>query len=251
MATGTNNEREYVSIFSSFQKRRKHTTPTTVVFNDGRYNIMLHNVTQMTQIGGRGLKTDILIYHKENQQQKILKVSIKDNTSIYWGSEDKYIRERFGGIIREYIMELDDDDLVQYDERSRQYKILGKFAMRIDDAAKNKTVFGAENRRTGVDRDYTQCDIVIRGEILRKDVEEDFTKNIITFNVKRIYRTIRDIPSEEEPVLFIYNEGGAKPRATFNDVLLDITGFRGIRGAFRSRMNAERETSGSKGTWFL
>lgn len=253
MATGSANEREYVSYFLSFQKRRTNKSiPTTVAFTDGRHTITLNDVTQMTQIGGRGLKTDILVYHKVNNVPKILKLSIKDNTSIYWGSEDRYIRERFGAMIREYITTLSDTTLVEYDAKMKNYKIYGKFAMMIDDKAKNKTVFGVEDRRLSrSDRDYTHCDLVIRGEIRRGDLTENFNTNTLTYDVQRIYRDLRDIPSNEEPVLFIYNEGGKRPRATFNDVPLNITGFRGIRGAFRSRYSAEMEIKYSEGTWFI
>lgn len=252
MATGTANEHEYVKHFLSFQRRRTQpNTPTTVVFTDGRHTITLNDVTHMAQIGGRQLKTDILVYHKMLNVLKILKVSIKDNSSIYWGSEDRYIRERFGAMIREYIMTLDGTELVNYDDRMKKYKIHGKFATTIDDKAKNKTVFGAENRKTGRnDRDYTQCDVVIRGEIRGSDLVENFKTNVLTYDVQRIYRDLQDIPAKEEPVLFIYSEQGSRPRVTFNDVSLNIREFQGIRGAFRSRDNAEQEI-GKVGTWLL
>ena len=256
MAKGTENEKEYVSFFASFYSEVKKTNPegrgVTVVFQDtlGK-KITLPFVTAMRQVGGRGKKPDINVY----TNNRIFKISIKDNTSIYWGSEDRYIRERYARMILEYVKKLNDDEIITYDARQRKYLLKGKLALRIDARAKNKTVFGSESR-TG----DNNCDVVIRGEIKPKDVERDVSSATIVFNVKRIYSQLRDIPEREEPVLFIYNEGGARPRSTFNTKNSDIedeaqpriTELPGIRGAFRSRENAEYEIEIRKnGIWLI
>lgn len=257
MATGTANEKEYVSLFSSFYYQVKKANPktrgVTVVFQDDtNRTITLQEVTAMRQVGRRGYKPDVVAY----TNQGIFKISIKDNTSIYWGSEDKYIRQRYARMILEYVKELaDDGDVATFDKQQKKYILKGKLALTIDASAKNKTVFGSETR-TG-DND---CDVVIRGEIEKKNVVEDVSNNTITFNVKRIYKKIQDIPEKEEPVLFIYNEGGKRPRSTFNtknsdiedEALVPITGLSGIRGAFRSRENAEYEIEKRKnGIWLI
>jgi hypothetical protein len=256
MATGTANEEEYARFFNSFYSEVKKTNPTgrgvTVVFQDtlGK-KVVLPMVTAIRRIGGKGKKPDLNVY----TNNRIFKISIKDNTSIYWGSEDRYIRERYAQIILEYVKRLTDDEVVIYDERQRKYILKGKLALRIDTRAKNKTVFGSESR-TG----DNNCDIVIRGEIKEKDVERDVASNTIMFNVKRIYSQLRDIPEREEPVLFIYNEGGARPRSTFNtknsdieeEARVPITELPGIRGSFRSRENAEYEIEIRKnGLWLM
>lgn len=256
MATGTANEKEYVSIFASFyydvKKANPKTRGVTVVFQDtvGK-KITLREVTAMRQVGRRGYKPDVVAY----TNQGIFKISIKDNSSIYWGSEDKYIRQKYSRMILEYVKTFNDGNVVTYDERRKKYILKGKLALSIDTPAKNKTVFGSETR-TG-DND---CDVVIRGEIKKQNVIEDVSKNTITFNVKRIYKELRDIPEREEPVLFIYNEGGERPRSTFNtknsdiedEALVPITELPGIRGAFRSRENAEYEIEIRKnGIWLI
>jgi len=256
LPAGVANEKAYASFFDSFYREAKKVNPkmsgVTLVFKDsmGR-SITLNNVTAMRHVGAKGRKADLAVYRKNAPTP--YKISIKDNTSIYWGSEDKYIRQKYAPMILKYIKTLDNDDIVSYDAKNKKYILKGKLALTIDKSSKNKTVFGSETR-TG-DND---CDVVVRGQIKISDVNKDVKNNTITFNVKRIYENIQDIPEREEPVLFVYNEGGKRPRSTFNtknsdiedEILVSITELPGIRGAFRSRENAEYEIE-KNGIWLI
>ena len=243
MATGIDNEKEYVRIFNSFYTKRKNKdVPTAVVFEEtpGK-RIVLKNVTKMERIGQRGLKTDIVVHYQVNGQLRKYKISIKDHTSIYWGSEDRYIRQTLGNEVRESLKAQAGEGVVVYDARQRRYKLLAPIGMEVNKRAQTKTIFGVEQlyQRTN-QNDYQYCDVVIRGEIEESVmVQKNFKENILTYQVERIYKDLSDVPDEETPVLYIYSNDGKRPRQTFNEVDLNIQEFSGIRGAFRSKKHVE------------
>jgi hypothetical protein len=249
MATGTLNENEYVRFFNRFyqnKERKKELKSTdlstTVIFKDGKKTITLKRVTKVERIGQKGKKTDIVLYYETN---KIYKISIKDNTSIYWGSDDRYIREKLGAGVRKKLQELvtEQKNIVTYDKKNNQYKLNVALGFSVSELNKTYTIFGVEELTKRIDqRNFSYCDSVIRGEITDRDVERNFKENNITFNVKRIYKTLSDVPTSEMPMLFVY----PAKRKTFDDTELEISGFSGIRGSFRSTENVQQKIGNRK-----
>jgi hypothetical protein len=250
MATGERNETEYVKFFNQYYTKaesKKYPSGITVKFIDNERKVIeLKNVTNMKQVGESQQKTDILV----TANKTYYRISIKDNSSIYWGSEDTYIRQTRGEKIRQILKSLADgtkDAYVVYDKKLRRYKLRTPLAVLIDAKAKNKTLFGSERKLQKSSNDTT-VDVVIRGEILQTNVAYEPEKKIngrnivptLIYNVKRIYRTIADIPNDEEPVLYIYS---SDERVTFNETVTPgaslIGEFTGIRGQFRSKKNVE------------
>jgi hypothetical protein len=241
MATGVRNEQEYVRFFSKFYGDKKRLEkapliagkkPLTVIFKEktSKDSIVLSKATSILRVGQRGDKTDLVVYYDTNKR---LKISIKDNTSIYWGSDDVYIRKNLGERVRNTLKELATKDkrIVEYDKSTKKFVLKTPIAFTPSIKDQNHSLFGVTDlnlRNNPNDTKY--CDIIIRGEINEKDVIIDYDKNSITFLVKTIYKSLSDVPKNEIPLLFVY----PAKRKTFDDQELNIEGFSGIRGSFRS-----------------
>lgn len=224
------NERIYARLFAKYyQTRPKQGSGNyvKVMFTDGQKNITINNVSKVERVGGARKKPDVRLYYYENGSKRIFDVSVKTNDSIFWGSDDKYIRGTLGAQVRK-IFKTKENELFQLDVTGKittPRMLLEPVGFEIPEAVQKYSMFGEGNNK---------CDIVVRGNMNEQNAFFDTKENLITFRVTKIYQTVNDALESDRPMLLAYN---ATNRVTFNippedDELPDreFTDYRGIRG---------------------
>lgn len=222
------NEKQYKSLFAKYYRIRPNQDDyVTVVITDNKgVPVEIPNVSKIDHVGRAGKKTDVLIHYYIDGRKREYHISVKTNDSIYWGSDDRYIRANLALNVRRLFRE-NESRFFQTDTTGKikiPRTLIRPIGVEISEAAQNYTMFGND-----------ECDIVVRGDMSEKNVVFDTKVNLLVFRVTKIYRSVRDVMERDRPMLLVYS---ANNRTTFNippeedEPDKDIQDYRGIRGRF-------------------